>query len=153
MDTEDEANFKYFVPQTTAGRLIIRNKNCDCGGGLIVHASGGNDRRMSFSIGLSDWDCTMRLWDGINDVVALNPGKIGDQWNIEIPGNGDWAFTSGTAAFSREADGAYDATDSFNLFGKEPGLLAFEAYNYGISHDPPNDHYRFDFEFQKFEEL
>ena len=54
---------------------------------------------MSFSLGPSDWDCTMRLWDGINDVVALNPGKAGDLWTIEIPGNGDWAFTSGTAAF------------------------------------------------------
>ncbi|HCF91192.1 MAG TPA: hypothetical protein DER58_01730, partial [Firmicutes bacterium] len=31
VDTPDEANFKYYVPQATAGRLIIRNKNCDCG--------------------------------------------------------------------------------------------------------------------------
>lgn len=153
VDTPDETNFNYYIPEAIAGRMIFSNKNCDCGGALYIYASEGTNRSMVFSLGTSEQTCTMRFWENYNAIVTLNTGNIGDTWTIEIPGNGDWAFTSGTTAFSRNANGTNDAQDSFTSFGKSPDLLAIYTYNYGITHNPPNDHYRFDFEVQKFEEL
>lgn len=149
VDTPDESIFYYYASGSYAGRMIISNRNCDCNGGLYVRLNGiGNF--MLFNLDQPAYTGYMTIYNDFAPVLNISSiGKISDTLTIEIPGNGDWAFTSNDTVFTRTDDGLNNSKDSFVSFGTD----VLNTYNFGGSHAPPDDHYRFDYEFQKFEEL
>jgi predicted small lipoprotein YifL len=152
VDTPDETSFYCYASESFAGRIIISNRNCDCSGGLYIRYSGVNNF-MVFNLGKSTNTGHLDIYSGGTKVHGLNNiGMASDDLTIEVPGNGDWAFNANDVAFTRTADGLNDLRDSFVSFGANGSFTVFYTYNWGVANMPP-DHYRFEYEVQKFEEL
>lgn len=153
VDTPDETIYSYMVSPSFAGRVVVRNLNCDCSGGLYIRSSGAPENYFVFTLNAVGTVWGMSFYSGSTSTFSIGSmGDIDETLMIEVPGNGDWAVRVGASDYARAGYGGAGTTRNFTSFGCDYNSHALDTYNYGFNNPPP-DHYRFDYEFQKFENL